>query len=161
MKPYSFEAGELHASVAEKLQGTRQFNYKGQTYEYGVLDPSVAPIHYAVGMYGGQNLIASAEIPEGPILNLYLGHEVECNRLRADTRGRCAAIETDLLTEVPADLLSLLVQHRHWTFEDLLRLYKIDPELPESDFYAEIAGTALTLRRRMKELSLQPLQPAN
>lgn len=159
MKPYSFDANALHPSVAEKLQCTRQFEYKGEAYEYGVLHPSVAPIHYAVGMYGGQNLIASAEIPEGPILQLYLGHEVECNRLRADTRGRCAAIETDLLTEVPADLLPQLVQHRHWTFEDLLRLYKIDPQQPTSDFYAEIAGTALHLRGRMHALGLRPLQP--
>ena len=152
--PYRFEKSELHQSVADKVLRTDTFQYRDQDYEFGVLDPSVAPVHFVVGMPNGQNLIASSEIPPN-LLPFYLGHEIQCNRLRAGQDGRCASIESGLIQEATEETLRELLKARRQTFEDLVTVYEIDLANPADPFRKEIAGTTLFLRQKMKELRME------
>ena len=151
--PYRFEISELDPSIAKFVERTEKFPYNGFDYEYGVLHPDVANVHNAVGMFGGQNLIASSAIPE-LILPAYLTHEIQCNRERAGEIGRCASVETGLLQEADPEILAFLLSERLKTFEDLVILMKIDVEEPANPFYAEIAGTTKLLRQKVAELGI-------
>ena len=151
--PYRFDISELHPDIAKCVERTDIFQFEGSDYEYGVLNPSVAPIHNVVGMLNGQNLIGSSTIPDQLKL-FYLGHEILCNRVNAGIEGRCASVEAKLITEATSDVLRLLLQERLRTFEDLVRVYKISLEHPESAFHAEIAGTTIYLRQKVAELGI-------
>ena len=154
IEPYRFDPQQLPGPIRDKLVGTDVFPHGGVDYTYGLLDPSVAPIHYVVGMNGGQNLVASVEIPKGILLTTYLTHEILCNRVRAGEDGRCAATEQGLIESVTADDLRLVIGHRRRTFEDLLRIYGIDPESVHDPLHREIAGSAIYLRDMARRLGL-------
>lgn len=154
LEPYHFRPEELHPHIQKHLEGTAEFHFNEQDFTYGLLNPAVAPVHNVVGMYGGQNLIASSAIPSD-LLPLYLQHEIICNRIRYNEDGRCADIESKLLEEIPQEMVVRLLKERHRTFEDLALLNEIDLQNPEAGFKAEIAGTTLFLRRKIKELGLE------
>lgn len=151
MQPYRFDKSELHPSIADKLVGTSVFRHGEEDFEYGILDPSVAPIHYVVGMPNRQNLIASSAIPED-LLSIYLGHEIECNRLRAGELLRCVSVEQQLIGNVQRPQLQRVIEARSRTFGDLMKLYNIDPTNPANDFAREIAATAAWLEKTRTEL---------
>ncbi len=151
--PYRFVPDELHPSIQDKLVGRGNFVYLNADYEYGILDPSAAPIHNVVGMRNGQNLIASSAIPP-ELLPMYLGHEIQCNRLRAGEAGRCASVESGIIEGADPKIVEMLLTARMKTFEDLVALYGIDVENPEGDFYKEIAGTTKLLRSKIAAMKL-------
>jgi len=154
--PYRFDPTELHPSVREKILKTDVFSYRDAYYEFGVVDPRVAPVHFAVGMPNGQNMFASSAIPPY-ILPLYLEHEIQCNRLRAGEVGRCASIEEQVIQRADPAILRQLLEARQRTFEDLITHYKIDVQNPADPFTKEIAGTMLYLREQMKKLNVTAL----
>ena len=155
--PYRFEIDELHPEIAKHVERTDIFHFQGVDYEYGVLNPAVAPVYNAVGMSNGQNLIGASTIADD-LKPFYFGHEILCNRLQAGQEGRCARIETGLVEVATPEILIQLLQARRRTFEDLVSRYTIDLQHPANPFHAEIAGTTLYLREKMEELRIEPMR---